>query len=192
MKIIIIGAGIAGLSLAIALAQSNHQVIILDSASELAELGAGVQMTPQAIRYLFQWGLKDDITSQSIVPEEMLIKDSVDGTLLGKVPTGEMAEEYGAPYIVIHRANLHDILHKHAIKAGAELQLNSKVVRYDFDAGVVHKSNGESLDADLIVAADGKFPGIFSQRRLHSNYAKRNYRNQLICASTATGRCQSW
>lgn len=156
MKVIIVGAGITGLSLAIALARSKHSVVILDAEPTLAELGAGIQMTPQAIKYLFQWGMEEDIMAASLIPDKMLVKDYKTGEVLDAVPIGDMKERYGAPYIVVHRAVLHDLLHKHAVAAGAELRLDSKVVNYDFANGAVDLQNGSRLTADLVVGADGK------------------------------------
>lgn len=157
MRVIIVGAGIAGLSLAIALGQSGHQITILDAAAQLAELGAGVQMTPQAIRYLFKWGLKDDLLSESIIPEDLYVRDGHSGDLLGTVRIKDMEAQYGAPYIVVHRAVLHAILHRHAIRAGAQLLLESDVVEYEFANGAVQLRNGNRLAADLVVAADGAY-----------------------------------
>ncbi|KAJ6103369.1 salicylate hydroxylase [Penicillium sp. IBT 16267x] len=155
MQIIIAGAGIAGLSLAIALSKSNHEVLVLESAPQLAELGAGVQMTPQAIKYLFQWGLKEDLLAECISPEKILFKDWKDSAAIGALDMTKFEEEYVAPYIVIHRASLHDILHRHAIRAGAKIQLDATVSKYDFENGGVELKGGEMLDADLIVGADG-------------------------------------
>lgn len=157
MKVMIVGAGIAGLSLAMALGQSGHQVTVLEAASQLTELGAGVQMTPQAIRYLFTWGLKDDLLAQSIIPENLLIRDGESGHLLGTVRIGDMETQYGAPYIVVHRAVLHAILHRHAIQSGMELLLSSNVIDYDFAHGAVRLQNGKRLVADLVVASDGTY-----------------------------------
>lgn len=155
MKVIIVGAGIAGLSLAIALTRSKHQVILVESASQLAELGAGVQLTPQAVKYLFRWGLKDDLMAESIIPDHMYIRHYEDGNLLGSVPVNQMTARYGAPYIVIHRAALHSILHAHAVKGGTEIRLDSKVVNYNFSKGVIELHSGETLEGDVVVAADG-------------------------------------
>ncbi|KAH0591716.1 hypothetical protein MHUMG1_10546 [Metarhizium humberi] len=155
MKVIIVGAGIAGLSLAISLTRHNHQVVLVESAPQLAELGAGIQLTPQAIKYLFKWGLKDDLLAESIVPDCMYIRHYQDGRLLGTIPVDQMATRYGAPYLVVHRAVLHSILHRHAAHGGAEIRTDARVVTYDFAAGAVQLHTGERLEADIVVAADG-------------------------------------
>ncbi|KID93754.1 Aromatic-ring hydroxylase-like protein, partial [Metarhizium majus ARSEF 297] len=136
MKVIIVGAGIAGLSLAISLTRHNPP-------------------SRTAIKYLFKWGLKDDLLAESIVPDRMYIRHYQDGRLLGTIPVDQMAARYGAPYIVVHRAVLHSILHKHAANGGAEIRTDARVVTYDFAAGAVELHTGERLEADIVVAADG-------------------------------------
>lgn len=157
MHIIIVGAGIAGLSLALALAKAKHKILILESAPRLAKIGAGIQMTPQAVKHFFQWGLKDDIMKECIVPEKIFIRDYEAGETIGAIDMTVMERLYGAPYIVVHRAVLHAILHRHAVCAGAEIRLDSPVVEYDFESGAVVLNGGERLETDLVVAADGEY-----------------------------------
>ncbi|KAJ5802133.1 uncharacterized protein N7503_004583 [Penicillium pulvis] len=155
MQIIIVGAGIAGLSVALALSKSNHEVLVLESAPQLAELGAGVQMTPQAIKYLFSWGLKEDLLAECITPEKILFKNWKDSALIGALDMTTFEDEFCAPYIVIHRASLHTVLHRHAVQAGAKIRLDATVTKYDFENGSVELKGGEMLSADLVVGADG-------------------------------------
>lgn len=149
------GAGIGGLSAALSLSLTGHKIIILESASALAEVGAGVQMSPNATKCFWKWGLGPDILANSALPESFNILRGSDGKSMGTVPFGAFEEQYGAPYISIHRAAIHGILHRHAIRAGAELRLGSRVIHYDFEAGRVRLANGTELQADLVVAADG-------------------------------------
>jgi salicylate hydroxylase len=155
MEIIIVGAGIGGLSAALSLALAGHKVIILESASTLAEIGAGVQMTPNATKCFWKWGLGPDILSNSALPESFNVLRGSDGKVLGRVPFADFEERYGAPYIVIHRADIHRVLHEHAVKAGVEVRLGSRVAHYDFEGGLVQLKNGTELEADIVVAVDG-------------------------------------
>ncbi|KAJ5581233.1 hypothetical protein N7450_007534 [Penicillium hetheringtonii] len=155
MRIIVVGAGIAGLSLAITLSQAGYDVQVVESAPQLAELGAGIQMTPQAVKYFDQWGLKEDIRAHSSMLQQTFVRDHRNDDPIGVLDVADMENQYGAPYIVLHRATLHDILHKHAIRSGAKILLDSKVIEYDFDKGAIWLKNGRTIEADLVIAADG-------------------------------------
>ncbi|KIX03918.1 uncharacterized protein Z518_07471 [Rhinocladiella mackenziei CBS 650.93] len=155
MRIIVVGAGIGGLSAALALSISGHRVTILESAPQLAEIGAGVQLTPDAIKFFFQWGLRDDILSKAALPGSFFIHESKTGRVLREIKISELEGEYGAPYVVVHRGVLHEILHRHGVKAGAEVRVNSRVVEYEFENGAVVLKDGERVCADLVVCCDG-------------------------------------
>jgi len=155
MEIIVVGAGIGGLSIALSLSLAGHKVTILESASALAEIGAGVQLTPNSTKYFWKWGLGPAILEHSVLPGSFNVRRGKDGVLLGHAPFKDFEGRYGGPYIVIHRADIHRILHEHAIKAGAQLRLNSRVIKYDFERGDVTLSDGEQLHADLVIAVDG-------------------------------------
>ncbi|KAJ5898725.1 hypothetical protein N7504_009013 [Penicillium tannophilum] len=193
MQIIIVGAGIAGLSVALALSKSNHEVLVLESAPQLAELGAGVQMTPQAIKYLFSWGLKEDLLAECITPENILFKDWRDSALIGALDMTTFEDEFCAPYIVIHRASLHNILHRHAVQAGARIRLDATVTKYDFENGSVELKGGEMLNADLIVGADGIYsPVVFLDSTDNDPGINSFARSQLLGSSDPGTQPTGW
>ncbi|KAH8660536.1 salicylate hydroxylase [Xylariales sp. PMI_506] len=163
MEIIIVGAGIGGLSTAISLSKALADVpecqplkiVVLEAAPELRELGAGVQMAPQAIKHMFTWGMEADILAASAVPTSMKVRESATGEIIAKIGIGDLAREYGAPYLMIHRAVLHGILHAHALRCGVDVVVGSRVAEYTFEAGAVTLTDGTTRTADLIIAADG-------------------------------------
>lgn len=157
MRIIIVGAGLAGLSTALALSQSSteHDIILLESASALAEIGAGVQLTPIATRQFKAWGLEPQLLAASALPEAWKLRCGLDGEVLNRVPMDRFEEWYGAPYVVVHRADLHRILHEAVVAKGVEVRLNSRVQGYEIEEGWVQLVSGEKLQGDLVVACDG-------------------------------------
>lgn len=156
MKIIIIGAGIGGLSASLALARNSHCVTVYESAPQLAEVGAGVQMSPNAVKLFFEWGVGTDLLEKAALPQSLYIHNWKDGRVLGETKiTPDFEKRYGAPYIVVHRAEMHEILHRHAVRAGVTVHVASKVIKYDFEQGVITLEDGQTVQADLIVAVDG-------------------------------------
>ena len=156
MQIVIVGAGIGGLSTSLALARNGHSVTIYESAPQLAEVGAGVQMSPNAVKLFFEWGLGPDMLAKAALPQSLYIHNWKDGRILGVTKiTPDIEKRYGAPYIVVHRAEMHEILHRHAVQAGVTVHVASKVAEYDFEGGAITLENGQVVHADLVVAIDG-------------------------------------
>src|SRR5215213_5323298 len=110
-SIIIAGAGIGGLTAALALARAGYRAVVLEQAERLEEAGAGIQLSPNATRVLADLGLADRLRAHVVAPEAIRIIAGRSGRETVAIPLGAKAEQrYGAPYWVIHRADLLAVL----------------------------------------------------------------------------------
>lgn len=152
---IIVGAGITGLALAGLLGRSGHQVVVLEAAPKIAEVGAGISCSPNQTRLLNRWGLDPRLRKHTDTMTKVHLRRWEAGELLGAAPLmPEVEARHGAPQYVIHRAELHGALMEDAQEV-AEIRVNSMVVAIDFQKPTVTLQTGEVLEADLVVGADG-------------------------------------
>ncbi len=114
-----------------------------------------MQMAPQAIKHMFSWGMEGDIRAASCIPTAMKVRQGASGGVIGEIGIGGFDKEYGAPYLVIHRAVLLDILHQHALKAGVNVLTNSRVTDYSFATGKITLADGITRAVGLVIGADG-------------------------------------
>lgn len=162
LHIIVIGAGLGGLSASYTLAQAGHRVTLLESAPALGDVGAGIQVSPNAARLLFRWGLTTALSASAVRPEAIAFHRYETGERVGYTRWGALMEnEYGAPYLHVHRADYHAMLLRIATSSqNVAIRLGATVVDVQPDpaapSGVgVSLADGEVLHADLIVGADG-------------------------------------
>ncbi|KAK5064361.1 hypothetical protein LTR84_000194 [Exophiala bonariae] len=159
LSIIIIGAGLGGLAAAVSIKSecAHHNVLVLESAPQLAEIGAGLQLTPNATRILERWGLSDILANVISKPQTFSIHRYSDGLLLGKRENygEEMLSKYKSNFWDIHRADLQLALYHHAERLGVKFRFGVSVEGHDFVIPEVLLSTGEAIRGDLIVAADG-------------------------------------
>ena len=104
--IIIAGAGIGGLTAALALARVGLCVRVLEQAARLEETGAGLQLSANATRILIALGLEEPLRSRVVAPEAVRVRQAANGADLARLPVGRSLRQYGAPYWVIHRGDL--------------------------------------------------------------------------------------
>lgn len=104
--VLIAGAGIGGLTASLALAAKGFRVIVIEKAERLEEAGAGLQLSPNASRILIGLGLRERLAAHALVPDAVSIMSVRRGGEVCRLPLGEAAAAYGAPYWVIHRADL--------------------------------------------------------------------------------------
>ncbi|MCT4656549.1 MAG: FAD-dependent monooxygenase [Cohaesibacter sp.] len=113
-NIIIAGGGIGGLSAAIALALKNIPVTLLERGKALCEVGAGIQVSPNATGILQDWGVWDHLTDQAVIPPKIQIRSGASGSLLSELETSAFLTRYNAPYMVVHRADIQRALYDRA------------------------------------------------------------------------------
>jgi salicylate hydroxylase len=155
--IVVVGGGIGGLATAYALATTGHPVSVLERAPRFAEVGAGLQMAPNATRILRDWGLLEEVLEAGVVPRRLLFRDALDGgELTHQDLDDDFVRRYGAPYVVIHRSDLLAILTRACERAGVEMVADCDVrdVVPDADGATVRSRLGERR-VPLAVAADG-------------------------------------
>lgn len=105
--IIVAGAGIGGLTAALAIAKAGFRVVLFDQAARLEEVGAGIQLSPNATSILFALGLKERLQAAAAAPEGISVRSAKQVREILRVPLGEaFAFRYGAPYWILHRADL--------------------------------------------------------------------------------------
>ena len=118
--VIVVGAGIAGLTCALALARSGRTVAIVEKRTHLEEVGAGLQLSPNASRILIELGLGKALMRAACEPLSLDVVLGRSGKRLARAPLAEaMMTRYGAPYLVIHRADLQQILLDHVRGIGS-------------------------------------------------------------------------
>ncbi|NEB01197.1 FAD-dependent monooxygenase [Streptomyces sp. SID13726] len=156
MRAIVVGAGIGGLTATLSLRRAGHDVTVVEQTRRLTEIGAGIQLAPNATRVLRRLGLLDAVAAQATRPDHVTFRTWSDGSEICRYVIGRDAEEeFGAPYLQVHRADLQQALAA-AVPPDA-LRLDTPVVGIDQDdkAARVTTASGEQLEADLVVAADG-------------------------------------
>jgi 6-hydroxynicotinate 3-monooxygenase len=164
----IIGAGMGGLTLAAALHQRGFAVRVYEQTPKFVRLGAGIQMSPNAVRVLRGIGLEERIRARAFQPRSWTNREWDTGTLTNELVLGADAEaKYGAPYLLMHRGDLHEAL---ASRVPPELiSLDKKLTDVDWRGSAVtlRFSDGSSAQADAVIAADGIHSRVREQWRGH-------------------------
>lgn len=156
--IAIIGAGIGGLSAALALGRAGFSVRVYEQAPQLGEVGAGISLSPNAVKGLRFLGLEAAINSLADEPPQQITRHFQTGEVLVRIDRADTPQRYGAPYLQMHRADLHSVLSEALLQHDAgSIVLNMQLETIE---ELTHRvalgfSDGSNVDAAAVIGADG-------------------------------------
>jgi salicylate hydroxylase len=158
--VVVAGGGIGGLAVALGLARKGFKVVVLEQAQEFGEIGAGIQLAPNAWHAIDALGVGELVKKEAVFIEHLFMMDGVSGETVIDIPLDErFRSRYGNPYAVTHRADIHGaLLDGCKAQPGAiELRTRSRVTGFDIEgAGVsVALEGGERIAAAALIGADG-------------------------------------
>ena len=163
-KILVVGAGIGGLATALACGARGLPVQLIEKKRVFAEVGAGIQLSPNVVRLLEGWGLGAALDAQAFFPSLLQVRSALSGSLLGQLPLGARAlERYGARYATMARADLHTAL-LGAVEAqgSAQILLDNalQLVSQDANAVQLTSADGHQRRANVLIGADGLWSDV--------------------------------
>ena len=159
--VIVAGAGIGGLTAALALARNGFRVIVLEQTERLSDTGAGIQLSPNATRALIELGVGERLQPHMIAPTALRVLVGRTGREIVRIPLGEAAQRYGAPYWIVHRGDLQAALAA-AVAQQRDISLKLGMRMDDFAThahGVTVSASGSAglwhEHGHALIAADG-------------------------------------
>ena len=159
LPVIVAGGGIGGLAAALALVRQGFNVLVLEQADEIGEIGAGIQLGPNAFHAFDALGVGEKARGRAVYTDEMVMHDALDEKLIGRIATGEaFRKRFGNPYAVIHRVDVHLSLLEGAQETGrVEFRTSTRVERIEQDASIVtvHDQHGNIFRGIALIGADG-------------------------------------
>jgi salicylate hydroxylase len=166
-RVLIAGGGIGGLAAALALAQKGIASLVLEKASKLGEIGAGIQLGPNAFHCFDRLGVGEAARGMAVYIDSLRLMDALaDGEITHIDLGAEFRARFGNPYAVVHRGDLHGVLLKacndHAL---IDLRTHSEVAGYDQDGKsvTVRLADGSTVKGRALIGADGLWSNIRGQ-----------------------------
>lgn len=162
-KPIIVGAGIAGLSSALALSDKGISNLVLESRDHLEEVGAGIQLAPNATRLLKKWGVLDRLIEVGVKTHFLELRDGLSAKTRMQVDLQDVSERrWHAPYITIHRADLQNVLYEKAKQNSLiNIRFDEKVIAVSKETPELaevhtdHQGSEHGFVTPLIIGCDG-------------------------------------
>jgi salicylate hydroxylase len=183
--VLIAGAGIGGLTAALAIAQRGFPVSVFEQAERLEEIGAGIQLSPNAARVLIALGLRERLERRAVAPQELRVMGARGARVLARAPLAAGAAQGDAPYWMIHRGDLQAALLE-AVRADAAitLHLGARVDDFALDGDAVTVSAAGGHRGCALIAADGLWSRLRARlgHRDEPRFARRVAWRALIAA----------
>jgi 3-hydroxybenzoate 6-monooxygenase len=168
-SILVVGGGLGGAAAALALARKGLRVRLLEQAPEFGVIGYGIQLGPNVFPMFDRLGVTDAVLASAMVPNAILMVDSVDAGVIAKIPTGaSFTARFKRPYIVIHRVDLHRILlDACAANDNVELMPLTGAEYYEDHGDTVRlrTSDNQTIEGAALVGADGLRSVVRQQMR---------------------------
>lgn len=171
-RILVAGGGIGGLASALALSRRGHRIEVLEQADAFHEIGAGVQLGPNTTRRLQALGLGVPLAAIAARPTALVVRSAGSHAEIAKLPLGEaMQQRYGAPYLCVHRSDLHAMLVDAVRERNASDALNgsariAEIVSIE-DIVCVATDDGRAWEGNALIGADGLWSVVRKQIVLH-------------------------
>ncbi len=161
LPVLVSGGGIGGLAAALALVRQGFNVQVFEQAPEIGEIGAGIQLGPNAFHAFDALGVGDKARGRAVYTDYMCMHDAIDETLVGRIETGEaFRKRFGNPYAVIHRADIHGSLLEGAVETGrVQFFTNTRIEKIEQDETTrtvtAIDQNGKRWVGQALIGADG-------------------------------------
>ena len=157
--VLVAGGGIGGMAAALALSQAGFPVTVIEQSAEIGEIGAGIQLGPNAFTALDALGLGELGRTRAVYIDELVMHDALDASLVARIPVGELfRRRFGNPYAVIHRADLHLAIFE-AVRRDPRVQVHTSArieqVELRPDGVRLHDQNRRIHEGAALVGADG-------------------------------------
>jgi salicylate hydroxylase len=161
LPVLVAGGGIGGLAAALALVRQGFTVQVFEQAPEIGEIGAGIQLGPNAFHAFDALGVGEKARGRAVYTDHMVMHDALDETLVGRIETGEaFRQRFGNPYAVIHRADIHGSLLEGAVETGrVQFVTSTRIEKIEQDEAnrtvTAIDQNGKRWTGQALIGADG-------------------------------------